>query len=112
MRKLDCFVFDKRLGISIPDLQQDWELYSTEQQHNIILTWEQIRGHIPDRIKQLELLINKKQDQLNREDSFELSCSLNSEIADLASIINDLWLYYRTHQNISDNFSTEQKSHL
>ena len=103
-----CFVFNQRLGIPIPCLPHDWEYYSAEQQQNILLEWENIRGNIPDRIKQLGIQINDKQEQLNREENFERSCSLNSEIADLASVINDLWLYYRTHQDVS----SEHKSHL
>ncbi len=53
---------------------------------------------IPDRIKELEHYINAKQHHLNNEEDFEISCKLNSEIADLASIINDLWLWYRLTQ--------------
>lgn len=60
---------------------------------------EDTRG-IPDRISELETQINRRQDQLADEENFELSCKLNSEIADLASIINDLWLWYRANQEI------------
>ena len=76
-------------------------------QHAILLKWEQVRGKIPDRIKELEHYINTKQHYLNNED-FEVSCKLNSEIADLASIINDLWLWYRLTQNVGE--STPMKS--
>ena len=56
-------------------------------------------GLIPDRIISLEEIINTKQAQLSNETNFELSCQLNHEIADLASIINDLWLWFRTDQD-------------
>ena len=95
------FSFDQRLGIPVPNLQKDWDLYSAEQQQQILFEWEQIRGNIPDRIKQLEKLINESQEELNREENFERSCLLNCNIADLASVINDLWLYYRTQQDVS-----------
>lgn len=96
------FTYDEHLGIEIPDLQEEWEEIPTAVQHAILLKWEQIRGKIPDRIKELEHIINTKQHKLNNEENFELSCKLNTEIADLASIINDLWLWYRLTQNVSE----------
>jgi hypothetical protein len=95
------FSFNSRLGISIPDLQKPWYDYSDKDQQEIILTWETIRGRIPDRIGELETLINSKQAELNDENDFPRSCLLNSEISELASVINDLWLWYRTNQNVS-----------
>ena len=96
------FLYDNHLGIEIPHLQEDWEDIPEKVQHAILLKWEQVRGKIPDRIKELEHYINAKQHHLNNEEDFEISCKLNSEIADLASIINDLWLWYRLTQNVSE----------
>ncbi|MDX5475056.1 MAG: hypothetical protein LPK00_05910 [Bacillaceae bacterium] len=95
------FVHDKRLGIQLPKLELEWSQYSKEQQQQILVKWELIRGSIPDRIKDLEHSINTKQEQLNNEADFEKSCKLNSDIAELASIINDLWLWYRLNQEVS-----------
>ncbi|WP_040207652.1 hypothetical protein [Neobacillus jeddahensis] len=95
------FSFDKRLGIQVPDLTFDWDQYSKEAQQHILYHWEQIRGSIPDRIADLEQEINHKQALLSNESNFPRSCRLNSEIADLASIINDLWLWYRADQTLS-----------
>jgi len=95
------FTFDQRLGIYIPDLPREWDEYKKETQESILFKWEQIRGSIPDRIIDLERQINQKQAQLSDENDFKRSCQLNTEIADLASIINDLWLWYRANQNIS-----------
>jgi hypothetical protein len=97
------FLLDERLGIEIPHLEKDWEDIDYETQHAILLKWESIRGHIPDRIKELEATINQKQQQLDNEGNFQTSCILNSQIAELASIINDLWLWYRTDQNVSSD---------
>ncbi len=72
-----------------------------ETQHDILFQWEQVRGAIPDRIFELEDKINQKQAQLSNESDFPRSCELNSEIAELASIINDLWIWYRTNQSVS-----------
>mgnify|MGYP006371511325 CR=1 FL=1 len=94
------FHFDARLGIPVPNLQKEWDNYSAEEQTKIIFRWESIRGNIPDRIKTLEDGINHKQEKLYQEDSFTESCKLNTEIAELASIINDLWLLYRMDQHI------------
>ncbi|MFD3445309.1 hypothetical protein ACFDTO_11990 [Microbacteriaceae bacterium 4G12] len=95
------FILDERLGIHIPYLEKDWENISKNDQHTILLQWESIRGHIPDRIKELECTINTKQHQLDNEGNFEKSCILNREISELASVINDLWIWYRTNQDIS-----------
>ncbi|MEH7176494.1 hypothetical protein [Neobacillus vireti] len=96
------FSFDQRLGIPIPNLTMEWAQLSDETQHAILFHWEKIRGSIPDRIADLEKMINQKQAQLSEESNFKTSCELNSEIAELASIINDLWLWYRANQTVSD----------
>jgi hypothetical protein len=95
------FIFDDRLGIQLPHLEESWEHYSVNVQQEILITWETIRGKIPDRIVELESYINAKQHELGEEDNFIRSCKLNSEISELASIINDLWLWYRMNQNVS-----------
>jgi hypothetical protein len=96
------FTFDKRLGISLPDLKMDWDQYDLETQNTILFHWEQIRGTIPDRIQELESNINAKQAQLSIESNFVRSCELNNDIAELASVINDLWLWYRANQVLSE----------
>lgn len=97
----ECFAFDQRLGISIPALKLDWDHYKKEVQHSILFNWEKIRGSIPDRIAELEEDINEKQALLSNESDFPRSCELNSEIAELASIINDLWIWFRANQTVS-----------
>ncbi|PLR98142.1 ABC transporter C-terminal domain-containing protein [Bacillus sp. T33-2] len=95
------FKYDDRLGIPVPVLNMDWDQYNYETRQSILLDWEKIRGRIPDRIAEVEAEINSKQAELSDESDFKRSCRLNTEIAELASIINDLWLWYRTNQNIS-----------
>jgi hypothetical protein len=95
------FVPDKRLGIPLPYLDQEWEDYTEEERSQILLRWEEIRGTIPDHIKRLESIIINKQNQLNVEDNFRLSCELNSEIAELAGTINELNLWFRVNQEIT-----------
>lgn len=90
------FVFDERLGIPVPRLLKDWDQHSLEEQQEILKEWEQIRGAIPDRIIAFERVVNEKQERMGREDSFEECCRLNSEIAELASRINDLNILFRT----------------
>ncbi|MEH7226433.1 hypothetical protein V7112_21685 [Bacillus sp. JJ1566] len=97
----DYFHFDERLGILLPYLEKEWEEYKEETQQYILLQWEEIRGHIPDRIAEIETVINEKQDHLGNELNFERSCELNNEISECASIINDLWIWYRMNQGIS-----------
>lgn len=97
----EYFIHNPRLGISLPVFEDDWDKISEETQQKILFHWEGIRGLIPDRIAELEQTINKKQDELSNESDFQRSCKLNHEIAELASVINDLWLWYRTNQDIS-----------
>jgi hypothetical protein len=98
----EFFSYDDRLGIHIPNVDLEWDFYKMDTQHSIMFHWETIRGSIPDRIADLENSINIKQAQLSDENNFHRSCELNSEIAELASVINDLWILYREHQEISD----------
>jgi hypothetical protein len=98
---MSFFEFDQRLGIRLPNLALDWDAYDGAQQEAIIYEWEQIRGGIPSRIFAVEEIINKKQALLNSEESFVKSCILNSEIAELASVINDLQIWYRVGQDLT-----------
>lgn len=98
----EYFSPNNRLGIHLPAEDLEWDLLSEEMRASILLHWESVRGAIPDRIAHLEKLINKKQAHLSDESDFKLSCQLNNEIAELASIINDLWLWFRTNQVISE----------
>ncbi|MEH6944243.1 hypothetical protein [Bacillus sp. JJ722] len=98
----DYFIYNDRLGIPIPDLDLHWDNYDRHIQLEILTEWENIRGTIPDRIQDLEANINKKQQELDEEECFSTSCKLNYEIAELASQINDLWLWYRTQENITE----------
>lgn len=104
----DLFVYNERLGIFIPTLIKEWDEYDKTIQQKILLQWDHIRGSIPDRIKALEVIINRKQDELSNENDFAQSCVLNSEISELASIINDLWLWFRLNQNMS---TSGEKTH-
>lgn len=99
------FTYNQRLGITEPCLKKEWRTYSLENQQEILMQWEQVRGNIPERIKEVETLINQKQYQLFEEEDFNISCIINSEIAELASVINDLWLLYRMDQSV------ERKNH-
>ncbi len=95
------FIYDPRLKINLPQLNKQWDMYSVRIQNTILAEWETIRGGIPDRIVELEDEINTKQNSLNQEEDFKRSCELNEEISELASIINDLWIWFRMTQNVS-----------
>jgi hypothetical protein len=100
------FEMDPRLGIELPTLDQEWSDIHEDLQAEILEYWERIRGRIPDRIKQLEKIITVKQTELNRETEFAVCCRLNTEIAELASIITDLHLWYRSNQEVSSRIHT------
>jgi len=95
------FTYDPRLKIMIPTLDKPWTTYSMQTQNLIVTEWEKIRGHIPDRMIEVEKEITRKQELLNHEEDFDTSCELNREIAELASIINDLWIWFRATQHVS-----------
>jgi hypothetical protein len=97
---LQWFIYDERLGIELPRLKQEWHVYSNAEREALITQWEQIRGSIPDKIKKFEHVINQKQAQLNNETDFVKSCQLNSDIAEYASRINDLHIWFRMNQDV------------
>jgi hypothetical protein len=107
-REMESYTFEynERLEIELPQLNLEWSAYSKLERAEIVTRWENIRGVIPERVKQFEHMINVKQEQLNMEPHFPTSCAINWEIADLASRINDLHLWFRTNQEID-----ESKSH-
>lgn len=94
------FEFDKRLGIEVPAWEDSWDKLAWDEKALVLEKWEHTRGSIPERIKELERHIVEKQNVLNEEEQFEVSCQLNSEIAELASQIIDLHLWYQVHQDI------------
>ncbi|MCC3376381.1 hypothetical protein [Cohnella sp. REN36] len=96
------FVHDDRLGIDLPKLERPWELIAPELQAAIIAHWEVVRGQIPDRIFRLEASIRAKQGELDAEEDFRTACRLNGEIAELASRINDLQIWYRIQQDMEE----------
>jgi gas vesicle protein len=96
------FQFDDRLGISIPEFRQSWQSYDKVTQEKILLQWEEIRGSIPEHIRRIEEKINHKQALLNNEANFKQACDINTKISELASEINDLWLWFRTNDVISE----------
>ena len=96
------FLWDDRLGISLPALHQAWDRFSEAERTYIVTKWEDIRGTIPDRVLAFERIINAKQAELFEEEDFERSCGINSDIAELASRINDLHIWYRINQEIEN----------
>lgn len=89
------FQFDERLQLALPVFIGLWEDFALAEREAIVYRWEQLRGTIPDRITEIEQIIQLKQNRLSVEEDFNKSCHINSEIAELASIITDLWIWYR-----------------
>lgn len=93
------FTYDVRLDIHIPALERPFEDYTLKDRLSMIEVWENIRGRIPSKVMLLERKIEQKLGEMNEEPDFEKSCRLNGEIAELASRINDLHIWYRTTQD-------------
>ncbi|WP_100373763.1 hypothetical protein [Bacillus sp. FJAT-45037] len=100
------FMYDQRLHIHLPVLHTSWDNLDSDTQGYVLEKWEESRGIIPDRVKELEIVINKKQAALESEMNFEQSCIINSEISEFASKINDLWIWFRLDLSLS----AQQKS--
>ena len=94
------FRYDDRLDIELPDIEEEWLAISQDERTQILYEWEIIRGTIPNRIQKREAIIIEKQNQLHQENNFTISCELNTQIANLASQINDLHLWFRTNQDV------------
>ncbi|MBW5445069.1 hypothetical protein GE107_03190 [Cohnella sp. CFH 77786] len=97
------FAWSERLGIHLPSLETDWDSLGRERQTAVLEFWENVRGTIPDRVKRFEEEIKVKQDRLSAEEDFGASCRLNGEIAELASRINDLHIWFRTQQDLDED---------
>jgi len=95
------FAFDERLGIPVPQLRMDWDAFTPSEQSEIIYYWEMVRGRIPDRIFAFEKEIVALQQRLDDEERFDVVCDLTWEIADRASRINDLHLFFRLNQDVA-----------
>lgn len=95
---------DERLGIPVPALESDWEDLSLEQQQAVLARWEIVRGEIPERIVRLEARIRRMQDQMSQEDDFAACCRLNADIAEMASRINDLNIWFRVRQDLDTDY--------
>ncbi|WP_062047756.1 hypothetical protein [Bacillus sp. JCM 19034] len=89
------FIYDRRLGIELPLFEQSWDALDYKIKDVTLKKWEEIRGTIPDRVKEFEEKIRIVHLQLSDEEDFETCCRLNEEMAELASIINDLWIWFR-----------------
>lgn len=99
MHGVDVFHYDRRLDLLLPDLPKPWHEYTERERADILVRWETIRGTIPERIRQLEGQIATKLAALNEETDFAACCRLNDEMADLASRINELNIWFRTDQD-------------
>lgn len=98
---MNVFQWDDRLGIYLPALHQPWDNYAYDEQAAILDQWELHRGKIPNRIFALEKEINNLQAELNVEVDFVRACRLNREIAELASVINDLQIWNRAGEEVA-----------
>ena len=93
---MEHFTFNERLQLYLPNLQKDYYSLSDLERSNLKAQWEKIRSTIPDKIKQLDKIIVKKQNLLAKEANLEKAHEINEEIAVLASKVNDLWIWFRS----------------
>ncbi|MCD8510449.1 MAG: hypothetical protein LRY73_11675 [Bacillus sp. (in: Bacteria)] len=111
----ELFQEDKRLGIALPDLNEPWEKFTLQEQTKILSYWEKQRSKIPDRIKELEKEVKVKTRNMLVENDEKKMIQLNNEIVYLASIINDLNIWFRIEPAITGKemlSEKEMKSHM
>ncbi|MFD2329707.1 hypothetical protein ACFSR7_10690 [Cohnella sp. GCM10020058] len=96
------FPLDSRLGIPLPRFDVRWEEMNVLERAGVVERWELIRGRIPDAIMAREADIRRLLDELFEEEDFVRCCSLNEEIAEAASVIHDLQIWYRTQQDFEE----------
>ncbi|QPC47225.1 hypothetical protein [Mangrovibacillus cuniculi] len=89
------FVYDQRLDLHVPLKTIPWEKLSNDETKAIEVFWETERGKIPTKIKSLDQKMERIQEYLSKEESFKKACEWNDALSNLASIVNDLWLWYR-----------------
>lgn len=93
---------DGRLGIPLPRFGVPWEQMNAVERACVVERWELIRGQIPAAILAREAKIRRLLDELFEEEDFVRCCSLNAEIAEAASAIHDLQIWYRTQQDLEE----------
>jgi hypothetical protein len=93
------FVYNERLGIQIPVQHREWQEYSRAEQEAMIEQWEMLRARIPDRVKQLEEVIEDRQLKIAVEEDWDRVVALYEDVFAMASIINDLnnWMRVETY---------------
>ncbi|CAI6082532.1 hypothetical protein COHCIP112018_03676 [Cohnella sp. JJ-181] len=96
------FVWDGRLGIPLPRFVVPWDEMDAEKRAAVVERWEAVRGRIPDAIMAREADIRRMLDDMFEEEDFGRCCSLNGEIAEAASVIHDLQIWYRTQQDLEE----------
>ncbi|MDB5085407.1 MAG: radical protein, partial [Bacilli bacterium] len=94
------FQFDERLGIELLIVYEDWDAIPKKVREQIIFHWEDIRGRIPDRIKTLDHQLEEIQQTINQEQNWERICDYFTESHTIATIINELNIWYRTQQEV------------
>ncbi|MBL0386517.1 hypothetical protein JJB07_07635 [Tumebacillus sp. ITR2] len=96
------FVFNERLGIQIPVQHHEWHEYTRAEQEDLIHRWESIRSRIPDRIKELEEIIEDRQLKIAVEDDWDRVVELYEDVFFIASVINDLNNWMRLEPSTTD----------
>lgn len=115
MDMTELFSEDKRLGISLSKLDKPWDKFTHQEQTKILSYWEKQRSKIPDRIKDLEKEVKVKTWGMLQENDERKMIQLNNDIVYLASIINDLNIWFRVEPAITGQESLsekELKSHM
>lgn len=100
------FAPDCRLGIPLPRFGVPWEQMNAVERAGVVERWELIRGRIPDAILAREAEIRRLLGELFEEEDFVRCCSLNAQIAEAASEIHDLQIWYRTSRILKKKTSS------
>lgn len=98
------FHHDERLSIPLPSFPQPFEEMAPTEQESVIVTWESIRARIPDRIQELEKMIEFHLENIRETEDWEQIILWFDEISDIASRIAELNTWQRVDPGLATEF--------
>jgi hypothetical protein len=95
------FHLDTRLGIEVPNSDLPFEALPLSEQEAVLSHWERIRAMIPDRIRELEQVIEDLLAQIQLEEDWDAIVRRFDDISEIASRINELNTWLRVDPSLA-----------
>ncbi|WP_067923129.1 hypothetical protein [Alicyclobacillus shizuokensis] len=101
------FRYDDRLQIELPHFPAPFPSLPPDVQEEVLVTWERIRAHIPERIIELEHRIEQVLEKVHHEEDWDIIAAHFQQISDYASRINELNTWRRVDPSLPAYFSED-----